>query len=205
MQFFSQFKQDQFLYYNFFQNITNGYFVDIGAYDGIVDSNSLFFEELGWHGMCIEPNPEKFELLKDRRRCTCFKLAIAETNKRTSFLKIKNGGPDTLSGLIKDDDKNAESQIIKYKLKSKEEFDIIDVECVSFDHLVHKTKIDYLSIDTEGNELEILNTIDFTKYDIKAITVENNDYDDKFHKFFSDKKDYKFVTRLGCDEVYIKL
>jgi hypothetical protein len=65
--------------------------------------------------------------------------------------------------------------------------------------------IDYLSIDTEGNELEILNTIDFTKYDIKAITVENNDYDDKFHKFFSDKKDYKFVTRLGCDEVYIKL
>ena len=200
MQFFSQFKQDKFLYDNFFQNITNGYFIDIGAYDGVIDSNSLFFEELGWHGMCIEPNPEKFQILQDCRRCSCFKLAIADTNKKTSFLKINNGGPDTLSVLVKD----AETQINKYKLKSKKEFDIIDVECVSFNYLVHKTKIDYLSLDTEGNELEILNTIDFTKYDIKAITVENNDYDDKFHKFFADKKDYKFVTRLGCDEVYIK-
>lgn len=204
MQFFSQFKQDQFLYDNFFQNINNGYFVDIGAYDGVVDSNSLFFEDLGWHGMCIEPNPEKFETLKNCRRCSCFKLAIAGTNKKTSFLKIRSGGPDTLSVLVKDTDKNAEEQINKYKLKSKEEFDIIDVECVAFDYLVHKTKIDYLSLDTEGNELEILKTIDFSKYDIKAITVENNDYDDKFYKFFADKKHYQFVARLGCDEVYIK-
>jgi FkbM family methyltransferase len=201
MQFFSQFNQDRFLYENVFQNTSNGYFVDIGAYDGVSTSNSLFFEELGWHGVCVEPNPEKFQILKDCRKCTCFQFAIADANKKTPFLKIKNGGPDTLSGLIQD---SLENQINKCNLTSKEEFDIIEVECVSFDYIIHKTQIDYLSLDTEGNELDILNTIDFTKYNIKAITVENNNYDDRFQKFFSDKKDYKLATRLGCDEVYIK-
>lgn len=202
MQFFSQFNQDRFLYENFFQNITNGYFVDIGAYDGVSTSNSLFFEDLGWHGVCIEPHPEKFQVLKECRRCTCFQFALSDTNKKTPFLKIKSGGPDTLSGLVQN---SLENQIAKCQLKSNEEFDIIEVECVLFDHIIHKTNIDYLSIDTEGNELEILKTIDFTKYNIKAITVENNNYDDRFQIFFSDKKDYKLVARLGCDEVYIKL
>jgi FkbM family methyltransferase len=203
MQFFSQFGQDRFLYENFFKNVSNGYFVDIGAYDGVSTSNSLFFEDLGWHGVCIEPNPEKFNILNKYRRCTCFQFAVGNViNKKTPFLKIKNGGPDTLSGLVQN---SFETQLERCQLKSNEEFDIIEVECVLFEHLIHKTNIDYLSIDTEGNELEILKTIDFTKYNIKAITVENNHYDDKFQIFFSDKKDYKFITRLGCDEIYIKL
>lgn len=203
MQFFSQFKQDEFLYNTVFQNTSHGYFVDIGAYDGVIDSNSLFFEQLGWHGMCIEPNPDRFQILQDCRRCSCFQLAIANTIKKMSFLKIRNDGPDTLSVLIDESDTNGAQQIEKYKLKNN--YDIIEVNCVSFDSLVHKTTIDYLSLDTEGNELEILNSIDFNKYNIRAITVENNNYDDRFKKFFSDKKDYKFVAQLGCDEVYIKI
>jgi hypothetical protein len=72
-----------------------------------------------------------------------------------------------------------------------------------FDSNSDFTIIDFLSLDTEGNELKILQTIDFNKYNIKVITVENNDYDDKFIKFLT-PKNYHFVTRLGCDELYIK-
>jgi hypothetical protein len=43
----------------------NGVFVDIGAHDGETDSNSLFFENLGWKGFCIEPNPEMFNKLQN--------------------------------------------------------------------------------------------------------------------------------------------
>ena len=49
MKFYSQFQQDKFVYENYFKNKQNGFFVDIGAYDGEIDSNSLFFENLGWN------------------------------------------------------------------------------------------------------------------------------------------------------------
>jgi hypothetical protein len=84
------------------------------------------------------------------------------------------------------------------------EFDYIDVECKTFESLIDVYNIDFLSLDTEGNELKILQTIDFNLYNIDVITVENNDYDDKFSNFFSNKP-YQFIGRLGCDELYKKI
>jgi hypothetical protein len=46
MKFYSQFQQDKFVYENYFKDKQSGFFVDIGAYDGEIDSNSLFFENL---------------------------------------------------------------------------------------------------------------------------------------------------------------
>lgn len=205
MQFFSQFSQDKFIYETFFQNTPDGYFVDIGAYDGVIDSNSLFFENLGWRGICVEPNPYRFKLLLKYRKCPCVQVAIAETNKTASFLNINSCGPDTLNGLIYEYHESEKYRINEYNMKEGVDYSYIDVECVTFESLVKETSIDYLSLDTEGNELKILNTIDFNRYNIKTITVENNLYDDRFKKFFSDKKDYRFVIRLGCDEVYSKI
>ena len=66
MKFYSQFEQDKFVYENFFINKNKGYFVDIGAHDGVTFSNSKFFEELEWDGVCIEPNPKVFSILDVR-------------------------------------------------------------------------------------------------------------------------------------------
>src|SRR3974390_100826 len=55
----------------------NGVFVDVGAYDGISFSNTLMFErELGWTGLCIEPNPDVFPRLIENRSATCLEIAI---------------------------------------------------------------------------------------------------------------------------------
>ena len=83
-------------------------------------------------------------------------------------------------------------------------FDYIDVECDLFENIIQNNKIDFLSLDTEGNELKILQTINFNKFDIDVITVENNDYDNKFFNYLT-PKEYQFVIRLGCDEVYKKI
>ena len=57
-QYYSQFKQDQFLNEVLFNNKKNGFFIDIGAHDGVTISNTLFFEKQNdWKGICIEPNP----------------------------------------------------------------------------------------------------------------------------------------------------
>ena len=94
----SQFKQDQFINENFFKNKINGFFVDIGAHDGKTFSNSLFFEGLGWNGVCVEPNPKIFKSLKNNRKCKCFEVAISDKIGKSSFFQITSD-IDMLSGL----------------------------------------------------------------------------------------------------------
>jgi FkbM family methyltransferase len=202
MKYYSQFEQDKFVYENYFQNKTNGYFVDIGAHNGITFSNSKFFEELGWTGVCVEPNPKVFKILQAGRKCKCVMKAIADHTGTAQFFQIVEGA-DMLSGLVDEFNQRGIENIHANLQGIENEFDYIDVELELFDNIVDNTIIDFLSLDTEGNELKILQTIDFDKYNIKVITIENNDYDDKFLKFLT-SRGYQLVTRLGCDEVYIK-
>ena len=202
MKFYSQFQQDKFVYENYFKNKQNGFFVDIGAYDGEIDSNSLFFENLGWNGICLEPNPIMFENLQKIRKCECLPYAVSDKNEINQFFQIKEG-PTTLSGLANEFDQSAIARINEYNLEDSQDFDYLNVECKTFDSIVKTYNIDFLSLDTEGNELKILQSIDFNKYDIDVITVENNNYDDRFFNFLN-TKNYTFITRLGCDELYKK-
>ena len=200
--YYSQFEQDKFVYENYFQGKTDGYFVDIGAHDGTTFSNSKFFEEIGWTGVCVEPNPKVFEVLQADRKCKCVMKAVANYIGKAKFFQITEGA-DMLSGLADEFNQRGIENIYANLQDLENGFEYIDVELDLFDNIVDSTTIDFLSLDTEGNELKILQTIDFNKYDIKVITVENNDYDDKFLKFLT-PKGYQPVTRLGCDEVYIK-
>lgn len=204
MKYYAQFKQDEFVYQNYFKGYTNGIFVDIGAYDGVIGNNSLFFENLGWQGVCIEPNPEMFKKLQESRKCKCTPYAISDKNGIARFFQIKEGGPATLSGLVDEYSQQAIARINKEVDQENQNFDYIEVECKTFEEIIEYTHIDYLSLDTEGNELKILESIDYTKYLIDVITVENNDYDYKFIDYLT-PKGYQFVTRLGCDEVFKKL
>jgi FkbM family methyltransferase len=204
MKYYSQFKQDQFVYENFLKDRQNGFFVDIGAYDGEIDSNSLFFENLGWNGICIEPNPEAFKKLQNIRKCTCLPYAVSDINDNLQFFQIKDRGLSTLSGLVNEFTQRAIERINTSINIDDQNFNYINVECKTFDSIIEVYNIDFLSLDTEGNELKILRSIDFNKYNIDIITVENNDYDDKFFNFLT-TKNYKFITRLGCDELYKKI
>ncbi len=65
----------------FFNNKTNGFFVDIGAYDGIAISNTKLLEDIGWDGICIEPHPKVYERLVKNR--TCKKINCALWNEDT--------------------------------------------------------------------------------------------------------------------------
>lgn len=204
MKFYSQFQQDQFVYDVFFKDKTDGVFVDIGAHNGKTDSNSLFFENLGWSGFCIEPNPEMFDQLQSVRKCKCLPYAVGDKNQILKFFQIKQENLSVLSGLVDEFSESAIRRINEYDLENTQQYDYIDVECKTFDSLIDVYNIDFLSLDTEGNELKILQSIDFNKYDIDVITVENNDYDNKFLDFFN-TKNYKLVVKLGCDEVYKKI
>jgi len=170
MKSYSQLNQDikVLQHYN---NKKNGYFVEIGASNGIELSNTYLLEtEYNWKGICVEPIPERYELLcKNRPNSLCSNKAVySESNLILSF-DIANDC-DLLSGLS--------NHIDYHKEKVDNNKRQINVETILLNDLLEESNsplfIDYLSLDTEGSELEILKSINFSKYIFGIIDVEHN-------------------------------
>lgn len=170
----------------------------------------FFFERyLNWRGICIEPMQDAFNKLVQNRRCACINGCIANFNGSAKFFKIDSKYVDIqmLSGLIqKYDAKHIDR--LKHDLKTYGgEGHIIDVECYKLNDILKMhgiVYIDYLSLDVEGGELEILESIDFNRVSIEVIDVENN-YEDPKIRAFLEKNGYQYVTRIVCDEIYKKI
>lgn len=203
--YYSQFKQDEYLNNAIFKNKKNGVFIDIGAYDGVLLSNSYFFEKsLGWHGICIEPMPHVYKQLCENRSAICIEGCINPDKKTAEFLMI-SGYSDMLSGIIDLYDplhmQRVEHEVAIYNQKAEK----ITVACYQINDILSENDIshvDYLSLDTEGGEYEILTSIDYDTYTIDVLSVENNFKEERFRKFLS-TKGYRLVKNLGCDEIYI--
>lgn len=204
MDFQGQFGQDMFAYM-YFNGKKDGFYIDIGANDGKTINNTLIFENLGWHGICVEPLPEVFEQLCINRRCDCFNAAIANM-KSDSVEFVRARGVETLSGLNEQMSKAHKERI----MNEKGEIERITVKTVTFDDLMsgypEKRYIDFMSIDVEGAEMSILETINFKKFSFGLITVENNEEikgDGKRLKKYMENRGYKVYIDLGVDIMFM--
>jgi FkbM family methyltransferase len=190
-------------------NKKEGFFVDIGANDGLNGSNSRYLERvLSWQGVCIEPIPDIFEILQKNRQCECHNCAITEENGIFEFMYVKgqrkpNIYIDMLSGLVEKYDEKHLTRIDQEVQKFKGEKILLKVPGYKFNDLIKETEIDYVSIDTEGGELEILQSIDYHKYDIQFFSVENN-YQDPDTIQYMIEMGYKHVTDVGQDHIFQK-
>ena len=197
--FFSQSGQDRILKNHFFKNKKKGFFVEIGAFDGIEGSNCLYFENnYAWNGIALEPSKTQFSKLKKNRKCSVLNLAISSSEKEVEFYDVHEGlaqmsGINDINYSSKDIvEKDIRSKIKKYKLKT-----------TTFDKIIPLDEvIDYLSIDIEGGEMEVLKSIDFKKYTIKVISVENNNPDNIDFNYFFKEKNFSFFDRIGVDEIF---
>ena len=110
MKFYSQYGQDKWLYEKYFKNKKNGVFLEIGADDGIDKSNTKFFEDIGWYGMCIEPSPKRFKLLENNRTCICENYALSNKVDEVDFMDISGWGKG-LSGIVDSYDEKHKKRI----------------------------------------------------------------------------------------------
>lgn len=203
MKYYSQDNQDKFINQVFFRNRKKGFFIDIGAHNGVTFSNSCFFEkQLGWDGLCVEPIPEVFQALKNNRTCKLENACITDEDKEVTFTRISGYG-EMLSGIT---DKYDPRHLERIKRTIDEQgggVEEIKVKGVRLDSLIEKYNIrsvDFLSVDTEGNEWPIIQTIPFDKIQPKLILVENN-YNDNRIKDFLYSKGYIFCINL-MDDVF---
>jgi FkbM family methyltransferase len=163
----SQFRQDLFVLstLNF---KTSGYFVEFGATDGVHLSNTLLLErEFEWTGILAEPALRWHDALRHNRNCKIDARCV--WNKTGATLKFHEAEDSEFSAIDRYSrtGRNANKNGRDYSVDSISLMDLLD------EHLAPR-RIDYLSMDTEGSEYEILSAFNFDKYDIRIVTIEHN-------------------------------
>jgi len=181
----------------------SGFFVDIGAYDGLTGSNTYFLESMGWNGICVEPNEGPFNLLNASRKCIKYNMAMSDHDGEVEFITV-NGYAEQIS-CVKNTAPEAHLSRIENEISAHGGDSIKRiVPCSRFSSLIKEKNITYLSIDAESHELYILKGIDFSYHAIKYISFERNPYDENDCGKFLTDLGYKHLTTIGVDNFYIK-
>jgi FkbM family methyltransferase len=147
-----------------------GFFVEFGATDGLAGSNTLLLErEFGWRGILAEPNPIwHAELARNRTARIDHRCVFRATGERVGFAATKHSDLATIAEFAASDG-HAQSRI---------EHEVLQIETVSLNDLLAThgapRAIDYVSIDTEGSELAILEAFDFARWDVRLFSIEHN-------------------------------
>ena len=191
---------------SFFKGKTGLTFVDVGANDGITWSNSLPFElNYNWNGLCIEPHPQAFKRLKQNRKCKCLNLAISNTNEEVSFIVVE-GQAEMLSGIARYYDSRHKNRLVNEVDNNKDKAYKQKIFAKSLQAVLDENNIkevNYLSIDTEGSEVAVIEGIDFSKTHIDLISMEVN-YEIEPTCDVMIKKGYKFLQKVCGDAFFTK-
>ena len=187
-------------------NYKNGFFIEMGANDGIAQSNTFFLEKkYNWRGMLIEPS-EKFTLLKNNRStknifsnaaCCSFKnrgknIKFAYYNLMTLALNLKT-------------DVNVKKHKINAKKFSNNSYNFIK-KGIPLNDLLSKNNtpkvVDFFSLDVEGVELEVLKGINHKEYRFKYLLIEVRNFD-LINRFLI-RKNYKLLSKLSKKDYFYK-
>jgi FkbM family methyltransferase len=198
----AQLFQDLFVLFYLNEKV-GGYFVEFGATDGTTLSNTFLLESrYGWSGIVAEPAHRWHYELKQNRHCSIdFRCVWKKSGELLQFNEAKFSEYSTIHSFSDAD----------YHYKIRRNGQIYLVETVSLPDLLRyynaPTVIDYLSIDTEGSEFEILSSFTFDDYEIRVITVEHNHTDrrSQIHELLTSKGYGRVFDQLSdWDDWYVR-
>ena len=140
-----------------FSEKKNGVFLELGAADGIRQSNTSLLEyKYGWRGVLIEPQPEAFRLCRNRRQNSVVVNAFVSADK-TGVLSNSMVDADLQNQAAHSFNPRSVAPVIRIQ-------ELLDVAGI--------TEIDFVSIDVEGAELDVLQTINFEKTWVRYLLIE---------------------------------
>ena len=187
----------------------NGYYIELGSYDGITQSNTYYFEKnKNWKGILIEPIKHKFlECKKNRsKKNKFFNGACVSSNYKKNKIKFVYSNLKSFSPIIIGK-KKSQKQLVKPELLIGEKNFTFETQALTLNKILKKFNapkiIDLLSLDTEGAEFEVLNGIDYSIYKFKYLLIETS----KFNKLnlFLKRKNYKFIKKFSSHDYFFAL
>jgi FkbM family methyltransferase len=209
--YYSQCGEDKFLNENFFKNKRDGVYIELGALDGVLYSNTKFFQDtLNWNGILIEPHPDIFNDLKNNRPNNfLFNNLVSCHNEPLQFRYFVNihaavsGVENTLTKHHMDvyfESDNEWHKSLPQKKITMTPRTLKDI--ITETNLKH---IDFLSLDVEGHEYEVLQSWDFS-IEIDIILIEMLGVEPEKEELCRQiliKNNYKFSTICAHNEIYI--
>ena len=202
----SQTLQDLFLDRWVFRELEGGQFIDIGAHDGVTYSNSWFFERhRRWQGVCVEPNPSVFKRLLSNRMCTTVNCCVSDTAGTVRFQKI-TGYSEMLSGIVDKYEVQHAQRIRDEMQEHGGSSEVISLAARTFTDIAAEhglSEINYVSIDTEGGEQEILRSIDFRKFFVHALSVEFQIPQREAMMALMREQNFEMIKAMGSDLLFL--
>jgi len=184
---------------------SNGFFVEIGSASGVEMSNTWLLEKkFQWKGILSEPSLQYRDSLPKKRSAYIDNyFCWSQSGIQKEFLELGDSGLSTLSDFAADG--------IHGPTRMSSQGKRYVVESISLEELLKKynapKNIDYISVDVEGSELEILRTFSFDKYEVKIWTIEHNFEEPRRSEIFElmSRNGYirKFVNISHQDDWYV--
>jgi FkbM family methyltransferase len=205
IEYVSQYGQDKYFVEELFKDKRDGFFIDVGAGDGHTLSNTEVLEKLGWNGICIEPRIPAFKRLKENRSCICLNCCVGPVRARLPFLHVI-GGCELLSGLYDYLDARHKERILLETALNRGSLEMVMVDCYPLNQILDAygiTHIDLLKLDTEGSEIAILNSIDFKRYTVNVICIEDNYGLEADISRMLAVHGFVLTKHMGCDLIYV--
>lgn len=199
--YYAQFGEDRILA-KIFNEKCEGLCIEVGANDGVNDSNTMYFENVGWDCILIEPNPVLCQMIRASRKASLIEVAASDKNGETSLFVAEGSerahGVSTINSA-----EDALNKIKSYgftysevQVKTKLLNDILDSEKIT-------SKIDFISIDVEGHELEVFKGFSLDRWKPTVILVEDNSNFENFDvSNYLKKFGYSRFMRTGVNDWY---
>lgn len=191
----SELGQDAWVLSNFTKP---GFFLDVGSGDGVIASNTIGLEKNGWKGICIDAFPRNYE-----GRTAIVETACVSHCAGMEIKFLKSHFQEGLSGIID----NISDYNKMFITTRPHEF--IKMKTLLLSDILEKHDapkyIEYLNMDIEGGEYDVLRTFPFDKYSFGAITIEHNFHEPSrtLIREILENNGYKFVKAVKYDDWYI--
>jgi len=204
-EYYAEFETDEYIRENFFPDFSYiGTMVEVGAGPPVFYSMSKHFRDNGWRCICIEPNPKFVNQHKELNN-EIYEFACSYENKDSTFKIVDSSWGSN----CQDSNGLAYSALdIKYKF-AMTDYKIIEIpiKVITLDSFLEElsiNKIDFLSVDTEGWELEVMMGFDLNKYKPKIVLLENLLYLESYVEYMLERE-YKLNQKIDYNYIFEKI
>jgi FkbM family methyltransferase len=188
----------------FFENQNSGFYVDVGAHHPRRFSNTFLFYKRGWHGINIEPNPDALKLFqRHRKKDINLGFGVGDIEGQLAYFMFNEPALNSFDRVLSE-----QRQDHRYR--------IIDTKSISVKRLAHilqeympaQTPIDFMSIDVEGYDLQVLQSNDWSRFRPACVLVESYGFDlgkpvgEPIHSFL-EKQNYGLFAKTFNTLLYL--